>query len=293
MKSSTIYGVPVIMLILIVFLQATACAAQTEPPLTWAEIAAELSELKDLFELMPLEIHTPAQLKQRLLALGFKVAVEKRSLFDYERWELEKSGKNKSISFEVCFYKNDLAGYWLDLFSVTDKALAQKIRDFWLAHGGTVDLNPRFKAKVSKLRKPVFDDYYQRVASGLGDLRPVTVPDDLQRAYSYLVSDIYSTTVGSFCGFGGSAPIGKIYTDLLVAAHRIDLLENILYGFNPGGRIYAALALFNLGMSDKPAIQQAIASIVNKNIAIGVCGGCEFGSVKTPEEVQTLIQRGG
>ena len=124
----------------------------------------------------------------------------------------------------------------------------------------------------------VVRDYKEAVRLQVGELKSVTVPRRLSDAYEYLLSLGNSSVVGSHgCDYGGVDPYGKTAIDQIVASGRIDLIENILKGYNPGGRMYALLALLKLrqnGTELSDETQNAIRVILNLDIGIETCSGC-------------------
>ena len=130
------------------------------------------------------------------------------------------------------------------------------------------------------LANPKLDRDQKAVATELGVMRGVQVPAELKDDYEYLISPLQNSVVGSGgCGFAGTTPNGKKALDALMQAHRVDLVENVLRGFNPGGRVYAALALLRLKSSGLPLsaeTQTTIKKISDLDIKIGTCSGCLF-----------------
>lgn len=76
-------------------------------------------------------------------------------------------------------------------------------------------------------------------------------------------------------------PTGKEAIDRIIRAGRFDLIENILRGYNPGGRVYAALALkawVQKGRKLTPVETELIQKIASLDTPIDTCFGCLFGS---------------
>jgi len=102
----------------------------------------------------------------------------------------------------------------------------------------------------------------------------------LKKAFDYLTSPIENW------GVGGRE--GEIAIDALVNANRIDLIENVLRGFNPGGRVYAALALLKLNKGNKLVLSADTVGTIEKvrylDISIGTIAGCLVSS-RTAKEI--------
>ena len=93
----------------------------------------------------------------------------------------------------------------------------------------------------------VLEEYKQTVGKELGELNQVNIPSKLKEDYEYLISPMKNSAVSKdACGVAGMILQGKESIDLVVKSKRIDLLENILRGYNPGGRIYALIAFLKM-----------------------------------------------
>lgn len=134
----------------------------------------------------------------------------------------------------------------------------------------------------------VVADYKNAVAAQLGALEPVTVPPELRDAYEHLISLGNNSRISDGgCGYGGATPQGKKAIDALVKANRVDLINNILKGYNPSGRVYAFLALFSMhrkGLSLSPDSQRAMDVVRTLNIELVRCSGCTI-SHETAQQI--------
>ena len=87
--------------------------------------------------------------------------------------------------------------------------------------------------------------------------------------------------------YGGVTPRGKTTIDALVKANRIDLIGNILMGYNPGGRMYAALAFIAMqrkGIQLSPDVIQALQVVRAMDLELETCDGCIV-SHKTAKQI--------
>lgn len=125
----------------------------------------------------------------------------------------------------------------------------------------------------------VVASYKDKIKSQLGELKSVSVPPPLDDGYTYLISLGNNSVIGSGgCNYGGVTPRGKTAIDQILAAGRIDLIENILKGYNPGGRVYALLALLKIqqdGTLFSDQTQKAMTTILNLDLEMDTCNGCE------------------
>lgn len=110
------------------------------------------------------------------------------------------------------------------------------------------------------------------VAPELGPVPAVTVPPALREAHSVLTDELRTTEVGSFCGLGGALLAGRKAIDDLVEAGRMDLVRDVARSLNPGGRVFAAMALWQL--SSSRADDLLVRRIRDLGIGVSTCSGC-------------------
>ena len=70
---------------------------------------------------------------------------------------------------------------------------------------------------------------------------------------------------------------GREAIDALVDAKRIDLLENALIGYNPGGRVYAAIELLRMqrmGEKLSEPTRKNIRKVMALPVKLSTCSGC-------------------
>ena len=123
----------------------------------------------------------------------------------------------------------------------------------------------------------VVADYKNKIATQFGEMAPVNVPRELNEHYELLVKLGNNSELGSGCGYSGQTPRGKEAIDAIVKAGRVDLIVNILRGYNPGGRMYAALALIDMQRkgAELPAdVLPALEVVRNLDLPLETCSGC-------------------
>jgi hypothetical protein len=136
-----------------------------------------------------------------------------------------------------------------------------------------------------KTERPVLD----RPLKVGGDIQPrlVTV---LTPATTFTVDGNFSQKarrVNSVKQFNCSRP-RQNGMDRLVKANRLDLIANILKGYNPSGRMYAALALIAMqrkGIGLPPGLLRALKVVRNMVIQLETCNGC----IVTPKTPKLII----
>ncbi|MDP3334263.1 MAG: hypothetical protein Q8Q40_11175 [Methylococcaceae bacterium] len=282
-------------LIIAAFLLAAICspcgAASVESlanvnMLTDAQVKQELEDIDQLTDLLPFEKQDPVHLKKQLIDLGYKVINEKTDQFGLTRIRLTKKTTTKDIKLRFEYLNNDLADYGLSVdikgtpsVNSQNQPLDKLIWDVLQKQGAEMSEEPLLHAH--KMFQDIFDKYYQVVTAGKNDLKPVNISGDskqLNNDYIFLVSDTYAySAAGNDCVplhedyYSSNASNADSAINNLLAIKRLDLIENILDGFNPVGRIYAIRALENLGLSDDKVIKNKINKILDMNTPINVC----------------------
>ena len=158
--------------------------------------------------------------------------------------------------------------------------IREHIIDLWKQNHGP-DFNESDIGLVHvETNDSVFRSYKSAVSAELGEMKRADVPDELNKAFDYLTSPIANRAIGD--------TDGEIAIDALVQAKRVDLIENVLRGFNPSGRVYAALALLKLSKKNElvlsPDTISTIAKVSNLNISIRTVRGCLVSS-RTANEI--------
>ena len=125
--------------------------------------------------------------------------------------------------------------------------------------------------------------YAAEVARALGPQTAVEVPNTLQVAYSFLLQGT-TAQIGNACGVAGTPPAGYKEMRSLIEAKRYDLIGNVLRGYNPGGRIYAALAMQKKYGNKVPADARAvIEKLKTLPMMVSQCSGCMGASLSTKQ----------
>lgn len=122
----------------------------------------------------------------------------------------------------------------------------------------------------------IVEKYRAAVSKILGPMRTVTIPANLKKSYDHLIDPMTNSDVGDRCGGDQRVPGGKTAILQIFASKRIDILENILRGYNPGGRIYAASALLKMqkaGFKLDPTTLETIEKVKGLDSVIGICQG--------------------
>lgn len=140
----------------------------------------------------------------------------------------------------------------------------------------------------------LLDTYRRAVARQLGALDNASVPESIRQHYDYLMSPFENSPIGpSACGLPlPNEPLmpleGRAAMDALIEARRVDLITNVLRGYNPGARVYALLALQDLlskGVKLSPSTLVTMKQVRNLKVPISTCLGCIVNNGLRTDEV--------
>jgi hypothetical protein len=211
--------------------------AQTEP-LNQDWFAEDLEGVSELLRLLPFE-------KQNIEAVKTKL----RSEWSVEESDLGFGGRYLSLGkgngytkeyVNALLYNGRVAKYeaGIESFSNEWPQIKQSIERKWKdSKGPSASLEEH--GLVSRQNfDSILREYQNRLAFHLGPLKATSVPPALATAYDELTNPMNNATIS---GTHRSSEI-----DALVEAQKLDLLENVLKGGNPGARVLAALAFLEL-----------------------------------------------
>ena len=269
---------------------SAAALGQKKEPLNHEWLRKDTEGVGMLLKLMPVERQNIDALKETLKE-GWSIDDENLG-FGANRTAFRKGYGYCSVNADVLTFKGDV-GYYEVSVSCSSKewsSIRDAIITAWRQGGGNVEF-AEADGKLSHQERfeSVFSAYYRAVAGELGEMKPVDVPTELKDAYEYLTSPMNNSYVGEgACGYGGTIPEGKSSVDALVDSRRIDLLENILRGYNAGGRVYAAIALTRMvrkGAALSPETRATLEKVINLDVPVSTCSGCIVDSGSTARDV--------
>lgn len=195
--------------------------------------------------------------------------VEETNLgFGAKYLELEKGRGYSKGYVHSLIYNGQVAQYEAGIESYSEEwpQIKQRIYERWKADKGPESFADEHGLVFKRTLSAVLSRYKADVADTLGPLSKTLVPSDLSLNYSDLINPMENSTLS------GTHPNEAI--ESLVNAKRIDLLENVLRGYNPGARMLASLALLRLektGVQLSSKTHTAIDRVMNLNIHLHSC----------------------
>ncbi|HEY8227640.1 MAG TPA: hypothetical protein VIG25_20380 [Pyrinomonadaceae bacterium] len=269
--------------------QRVCAQSEAGEPLNREWVRNDVDGVAVLLKLTPIENQNIAFLK---IQLKRSWSIEDEPLgFGANRVSFSKGYGYSSIHIDVLTYENQVAYYEIGISGSPDKwdEYREEIISTWQRNGGPEFTENGTGLTYHKKYEHLFDFYYRAVAAELGEVKSVNVPDTLKVAYDYLISPFNNSSVGEgICGLGGSILEGKTSIDALIQANRIDLILNVLRGYNPGGRIFAAIALTRMsqqGVALDAEIMTTLDRVLNLDVPASTCAGCIVSSGRRAKDI--------
>lgn len=263
--------------------------SKTEEPLNLEWVKNDVEGVAVFLKWLPIENQNIEVLKTQLTK---DWAIDDDALgFGAKRVRLQKGYGYSAVYLDVLTFKNKVAYYEIGVTgSLSDwSRYREQIINVWKQNGGPEFTEKDAELTYQKKYDSVFESYYRVVANTLGEMKPVSVPADLKDAYEYLTSPLNNSYIGEgICGLNGPILEGKTSIDALINANRIDLIENVLRGYNPGGRIFAAIALLRMkrqGLKLNPEVRTTLNKVVNLDVPAATCAGCILSSGRTAKDI--------
>ena len=267
-----------VVVLLLIFLTSVYSFAQKSEPKQiipeWAKM--DIKGVSFVMRLTPIENRRIQDVEKLFDAFHHKNAAwsDKSSLgFGAERIKLSIGLGYTTVYIDYLVFQDRIVHYKIgaDVSTDTWPTHGQKVMNAWKDSGG-----PEFKVKDSEM---IFDKdfpdawtaYYSEIRRELGSIKRVEVPPKLDADYK-LLTDPFENSDISFVACSN----GKPAIDALEEAKRVDLIENVLRSYNPGGRIYAAISLLRMerkGGRLTAATKLAINKVVKADASVTTCWG--------------------
>lgn len=215
---------------------------------------------------------------------------DRRLGFGAQTFVFSKSGGYTSFRVTGFIFNGTIGTYSvaLETSSASWPRIKSVLVDRWNRNGGPDFTEGKYGIRHDREFASVITDYKKAVADQIGEMQPADVPAQLKDDYELLISLGKNSVVGQgACGYGAVTPRGKEAIDAIVNAHRLDLLANILKGYNPGGRVYAAIAFTAMqrkGVKLPDDTLAALELVRNLDLLLETCEGCFF-SFKTAKTI--------
>jgi hypothetical protein len=266
------------LILLLILLVPAYCLAQRQvrEALVPDWVHKDVKGIKFVMGLAPIEKRGIGDVEKQFEDFEFKHAAwsDKSSLgFGAERIKLNMGLGYTTVYIDYLVFKGQIVHYTIGA-RVSSKNWphhGETVMNAWKEAGG-----PAFNVVNAELTSgqdfpTAWREYYEEIGTKLGPLKTIEVPLSLADKYK-LLTDPFENSRISFV----ACDDGKPAIDALEDAKRVDLIENVLRGYNPGGRIYATISLLRLqqkGRKLSPDTQRAIEEIINSDASVSTCLG--------------------
>lgn len=263
------------------------CSAQQLEPLNRGWLADDYRSM-ELISLLASPTPLTTQKIMDILSVRDKEDAEEDLGFGAIRFNVGEGHGYTSLSVEAFVFRGTIGTYKLELYCSPERwsRIRERMIELWRQNNG-----PSFEEGESGLihverNDSVLRKYQAAVAAELGEMKLAAIPAELQKSFDYLTQPMEIDNVGSRDGETAIAS--------LVNAERFDLVENVLRGFNPNGRIYAARELLKLNKEGRLVLSAetlaVIAKISNLDIQIRTVSGCIVNRMSTREILEDTDQ---
>ena len=254
-------------------------AAQEPEPLNQEWLAADFRSV-ELISLLSSPSALTVQGIRDILRVGDSGEEEDLG-FDATTFYIGKGNGYTHIYAEGLVFKGNIGFYKVGIEASSERwpRIRERVIELWKQNRGP-DFNETESGIVHvETNEAVMLGYKSAVSATLGKMKQAEIPDELKKSFDYLTSPLECTAVG--------ARDGEIAISALVNANRVDLIENVLRGFSPSGRVYAMLALLRLNKKNhvvlSPDIVNTIEKVRNSELQIRMVRGCIVSSLTADE----------
>jgi hypothetical protein len=189
--------------------------------------------------------------------------------FGARRVKLNKGLGTVTAYVDFLIFRNKIAYYELGLEVAGSQMPRSELIEQWTRSSGLA-LEPKENNLVRVMNfEHVWRDYKKSIADALGPMKDVALDDTVDQAYKLLVDPLENSRISMV-----ACDDGKPAIDSLEDAKRIDLIENVLRGYNPGGRIYAAISLLRMKRANKKlksSTMNSITKVINLDADAETC----------------------
>lgn len=190
--------------------------------------------------------------------------------FDTTRFDLGRGNRYTRLYVEGLTVKGRIGVYKIGIDASENWPLIrEQVIELWKQNHGPEFTETATGIVHTETNEAVLQGYKTSVAAALGEMKQAKVPQELKEPYEYLTSALNCTAVERH---------GHVAIAALVEAERVDLLENVLRGFSPSGRVHAARELLKLHENGRLVLSMDTLSTIEKvrnlDISITVISGC-------------------
>lgn len=254
----------IVVLLVILLINASTFGQKNKLVTEWVE--EDVEGVSSIVELLPLERQNVDAVKSRLLKDWH---VEETDLgFGAKYLELEKGWGYSKGYVHALICNRQVARYeaGIESYSKEWPQIKEQVQAKWIADKGPEVSEEEHGFVFRSTISSVLREYEATVAATLGPVTNISAPPELLKDYANLINPMENTTL--------SGTHGNEEIETLAGLKRVDMLENVLRGYNPGARVLAALGLLQLeksGVHVSSATRATIGKVLNLTIDLHAC----------------------
>jgi hypothetical protein len=254
------------------FVQTLSAQTEEEKALNPKYVLLDIAGVREVARLKPIESYTLPQLEKKFLSIkAYTTWKDETNLgFGAKRIKLSAGLGYVRAYVDLLVFGNKIAYYELALDGSSEWPRDEVLSE-WKKNGGIPLEETDKKFFLKKNFDDVWTSYKRAIAHYLGPVRPVNIEPEFRRAYSLLTDPLENSTITD-----GGCDDGRDAINVLEKGKRIDVIQNVLRAYNPGGRIYAAISLLRMkkkGIKLSRSTQVAIRRVVYLDAEASTCWG--------------------
>ena len=260
--------------IIFLFPAALSVSNQTpeQSPVNPEYLALDIAGAKAAAAIKPIQKDSLPTLEKEFKSIpAYARWVDKTNLgFGASRTKLSAAFGTVTLYADLLVFRGKIA-YCEFAIDGSTQLPSEQVMAVWKENGGEHLRKGEKKYYMKRDFEDVWASYKATVAATLGKMRAVTVDPSIKEAYALLINPLENSSFSDVvCDHGRPA------MDLLIKAKRTDLIENVLRGYNPGGRIYAVITLLRMqkkGKTLSPATRKGIQRVIRLDSEASTCWG--------------------
>lgn len=191
--------------------------------------------------------------------------------FDATTFEIQRGNGYTTLYLKGLVFKGNIGMYRIEILATSETwpRIRERVIDLWKHNRGPDFIESDTGIVHSENSEAVLSNYRSAVSASLGQMKTAEIPDELKKPFDYLTSPEHCTAIGREA---------EIAIEALANANRVDLIESVLRGFSPSGRVCAARELLKLQKTKQLVLSSDTVSTIEKvrNLDILICtvSGC-------------------
>ncbi|OWP85515.1 hypothetical protein BWK60_13700, partial [Flavobacterium covae] len=201
-------------------------------------------------------------------------------------WVKALTYKNKIIQYEFSYTINDFEIVNYLIKNNTDLKSKIILKQ--------TDVAPYSLNYINELS---YQNFTNKAKKKLGkiNLKIDNTNEKLKAAYNLLTDPINTYDFGKYCYEGSSQPEGYKAINYLISSNNLNIIKEIIKGYNPEGRLYAIEAILVAASENKIVLTNEDKALIKKilklNILIKKCDGCKVFKTYVGEILDSKLKK--